>query len=388
MKAFTFQMPTKIIFREGATEELPTLVQTLLLPEKHRVLLVSSRRNAATPEFLRIVTSLQQAGLDCIVYKDAVPEPTVKDIDHAATTLRQDSPGVIIAVGGGSVIDTAKALALLAVNGGSIRDYLFGGSRTICTSPLPLIAVPTTAGSGSEVTAASVIDDGEQQSKLSVTDQRLIPCYAVIDPNLHVGMPQAVTASTGMDALTHAIEAYVSKNANPVSDAYAEKCIQLVGQHLLSAVKDGTNLEARGGMALAAVLGAAAYLNAGLGAVHGISQSTAAIAHTPHGVTNAILLPHVMSLNLPGNPLKFAEIARLLGADVGGRSLDDAAWSSVSVVKGVLAATGLPGSLATLNVHENQFEKIADATVSYRLLPLNPVPVTRSDVLSILQSAF
>lgn len=388
MNAFTFQMPTRIIFREGATEELPTLALSLLPPENTRVLLVSSRRNATTPAFLKIVFALQQAGMDCCVYKDATPEPTEEEIDNAAAVLRQTAPGLLIAVGGGSVIDAAKALSLLAVNDGSIREYLFGGNRTICTPPLPLIAVPTTAGSGSEVTAASVIDDRAHQVKLSVTDQRLIPRYAVIDPYLHVGMPKSVTASTGMDALTHAIEAYVSKNANPISDAYAEKCIQLIGQNLLSAFKDGTNLEARSGMALAAVLGAGAYLNAGLGAVHGISQSVAAVAHTPHGVTNAILLPHVMTLNLPGNPVKFAEIARLLGADIARQSLNMAARTSVTAVETLLSETRLPTSLVTLHVEERQFEKIADGAVSYRLLPLNPVPVTRAHILSVLHNAF
>lgn len=387
MKDFSFKMPARIVFGEGKALELSGLARFLLPPGENRLLLVTGPRVSRDAYFGKIVQALEDEGFVCTVYADTMPEPSVDAVDRAAETVRACGAKLLIAVGGGSPIDCAKAMALLATNEGSIRDYLFGGSRTIDSEPLPLIAVPTTAGSGSEVTAATVIDDTEKGVKLSVTHDGLIPRYAVIDPLMHLGMPPAVTAATGMDALTHAIEAYVSLNASPLSDIYAEKCISLVGKWLRTAVGDGQNREARGGMALAAVLGAAAFLNGGLGAVHGVSQSLGGVAHVSHGATNAVMLPVVMQRNLAGCPHKFARIARLLGERTEGLSERDAAEYAVKAVRTLSADVGIPRSLSDMGVRRDMFEEVVRGTMGYRLLAVNPVRITEADVYQFLESA-
>ncbi len=387
MKEFQFKMPARVVFGEGKAKELGTLAAGLLPAGEKRILIVTGPRVSKDAYFAEIVAALTAEGYQCMVYTNTMPEPNVQAIDTAAAFLRDCGAKLLIAIGGGSPIDTAKAMAVLATHEGSIQDYLFGGSKSVQSAVLPLIAVPTTAGSGSEVTAASVVDDTEKGVKLSITHDSLIPKYAVIDPLMHMGMPPAITASTGMDALTHAIEAYVSRNASIISDAYAEKCIALVGDYLRTAVADGTNREARSAMAIAAVLGAAAFLNGGLGAVHGISQSIGGAAHTPHGITNAIMLPYVMANNLPGNLKKFAHIAVLLGEKTEGLPLREAAEKAVKAVQQLSADIRIPKSLGELGVKEEMFEEIISSTMAYRLLPMNPVTIQADDVRMILQQA-
>lgn len=387
MKDFMFKMPARIVFGEGKALELDGIVKSLLPGGETRLLLVTGPRVSKDSYFARILASLEAAGYDCTVYADTMPEPSVAAVDAAARFARESGAKLLVAVGGGSPIDCAKAMAMLVTNEGSVLDYLFGGSKTIQHPPLPIIAVPTTAGSGSEVTAASVIDDTERGVKLSVTHEGLIPRYAVVDPLMHLGMPPSVTAATGMDALTHAIEAFVSLNASPISDAYAEKCIELVGSHLRTAVGDGQNREARGGMAVAAVLGAAAFLNGGLGAVHGVSQSLGGVAHLSHGETNAVMLPVVMERNLAGNPRKFARIAKLLGEVTDGLSEREAAAKAVTAVRTLSADVGIPCRLSDMGVRREMFEEIVRGTMGYRLLAVNPVKITERDVYDFLEKA-
>lgn len=387
MKDFSFQMPARIVFGEGKALALGALCRRLLPEGEARVLLVTGPRVSKEPYFAEIVGALERDGLHVTVFSDTRPEPTVSSVDKAAQMVRQSGAKLLIAVGGGSPIDCAKAMAALATNDGSIRDYLFGGCKTVENAPLPLIAVPSTAGSGSEVTAASVIDDTERGVKLSLTHESLIPRFAVVDPLLQRGMPPAVTAATGMDALTHAVEAYVSVNASPVSDAYAEKCIELIGTHLRTAVGNGADCASRGGMAVAAVLGAAAFLNAGLGAVHGVSQSIGGAAHTSHGATNAVMLPVVMARNLPGSLAKFARIAALLGERTEGLSERDAAEKAVQAVKTLSADIGIPKRLSDLGVRRDMFDEIVRGTMGYRLLAVNPVRITEQDVYDFLEKA-
>ncbi|MDD3165574.1 MAG: iron-containing alcohol dehydrogenase [Oscillospiraceae bacterium] len=384
-KNFTAKLPSKIVFENGAARKLAPLAKALLPEHVTSVLLVTY--GAHLPAHDAICQALEQENLTVSVCDAVTGEPDCDTIDRVAPAIRAAKPGVVIALGGGAVIDMAKALCVVATNEGSVRDYLFGGSRTITRHPTPLIAVPTTAGSGSEVTAASVVDDTVKQTKLSISHEEIIPRYAVIDPSLHLGIPPKVTAYTGMDALTHAIEAYVSKNANPISDAYAEKCIRLVGENLQRAVTDGENLETRSAMALASTLGAAAFLNGGLGAVHGISQSIGGIAHSSHGETNAVMLPYVMAYNLPGATTRLAWIASALGADVAGLPAEQAAACAVEAVRKLSRAIAIPKDLAALGVKAEMFPAIVEGTMGYRLLPLNPVTVTPEAVTAILEAA-
>lgn len=385
MKDFMFKAPTKLVFGENTALQMKGILNSFKV---RKVFIVTDKVIEKTPSFITFAEKLKEDGFVCQIFSDTVADPPIEVVDAASEVLKKSEAEMVIAVGGGSSIDTAKAMCMLMTNEGSIREYLFGGSKSVINKSLPLICVPTTAGSGSEVTAASVITDNQHDIKLSVTHEYLIPLYAIIDPVMQIGMPPIITASTGMDALTHAIEAYVSLNAEPVSDAYAEKAISLIGKNIRTATHNPTNLEARSSMAIASVLAATAFVNAGLGAVHGIAQSMGGIAHTPHGIANSLLLPYVMEVNLPGNLEKFAHIAKLLGEHTEGLSLQEQAEKSILAVRNMSEDIRIPVVLQEVEVTREMFPAIVQGTMGYRLLSVNPVKIRETDVYKILESAY
>lgn len=386
MKNYVFKAPTKLYFGIGCSGKIGEICREY---GANKVFVVTDKIISSLPEFDNILKSLEKSKLDYILYNDAVPEPPVEEIDKAAQVLKESGADLAVAVGGGSPIDTAKAICMLAKNEGSVRDYLFGGTKTVTNVPLPLICIPTTAGSGSEVTAASVITDNQKNIKLSVTHEYLIPKAAIIDPLMQKGMPQHITASTGMDALTHAIEAYMSLNAGIVSDSYAETAIRLISENLYTAVFSPDNIEARSNMAAASVMAAIAFVNAGLGAVHGISQAMGGIAHVPHGVANAMMLPYVMEKNFVGNMTKSAKIAKLLRKkNFCDTPLRDQAESVVKVLSDFASDLRIPRKLRDVGVTQEMFPDIVKGTMGYRLLAVNPVKITEKDVYDILNKAY
>lgn len=385
MNKFLFKCPTKIVFGINGALELDSLLTPMGFK---KVFVVTDKVIVSTPSFLALVEKLKSDGFECTVFSDTVADPPIEVCDAAAEILKNSKSDVVIAVGGGSTIDTAKAMCMLVTNEGSVREYLFGGTKTVTNRPLPLMCVPTTAGSGSEVTASSVITDNQNDIKLSVTHEYLMPSYAIVDPVMQKGMPPMITASTGMDALTHAIEAYTSLNANIISDAYAEKAIRLIGENIRTATFNPENLDARSNMAIASVLGAAAFVNGGLGAVHGIAQAMGGIAHVPHGIANAMLLPTVMEVNLPGNIEKFAYIAQLLGCEPQVYSKREQAMLAVEAVETMRSDLRIPERLRDVKVSEEMFPTIVKGTMEYRLLPLNPVKIREEDVYKILNKIY
>lgn len=385
MKNFLFKSPTKLKFGVGSSLEISSLLKELSF---QKVFVVTDKVIAQMEPFQNLYAALEAAGLECQIFSDTVVDPPIQVVDAAADILKASGADVVIAVGGGSAIDSAKSMCMLVNNEGSVREYLFGGTKTVTNPSLPLIAVPTTAGSGSEVTASSVITDEENNIKLSVTHENILPMYAIIDPLMQMGMPLSITASTGMDALTHAIEAYVSLNASLVSDAYAEKAIQLIGSNIRTATFNPTDVEARSNMAIASTLAAVSFVNGGLGAVHGIAQAMGGIAHVPHGVANALLLPHVMEVNVMGNIEKFANIAKLLGENTEGLSLREQADLAIDAVAKLAKDLRIPSTLREVKVTEEMFETIVKGTMEYRLLAVNPVKIREQDVYYILNKAF
>lgn len=386
MKNYVFKAPTKLYFGVGRSGGIGEICREY---GAKKVFIVTDKIIASLPEFDNIVKSLERSKLDYMLYSDAVPEPPVEEIDKAAQVLKESGADLAVAVGGGSPIDTAKAICMLAKNEGSVRDYLFGGTKTVTNIPLPLLCVPTTAGSGSEVTAASVITDNQNNIKLSVTHEYLIPKAAIIDPLMQKGMPPHITASTGMDALTHAIEAYMSLNASIVSDSYAETAIRLISENLYTATFSPDNIEARSNMAVASVMAATAFVNAGLGAVHGISQAMGGIAHVPHGVANAMMLPYVMEKNFVGNLTKSAKIAKFLRKkNLCSIPLRDQAESVVKILSDFASDLRIPRRLKDVGVTQEMFPDIVKGTMGYRLLAVNPVKITEKDVYDILNKAY
>ncbi len=385
MNHFLFKAPTKIIFGVNEALKISELCSQL---GANKPFLVTDKVIATLEPFQNLAKALMEAGISYELFTECEIDPPVEVVDHVAKLLKESGCDLVIAVGGGSSIDTAKAICMLYSNEGSVRDYLFGGTKTVTNPSLPLIAVPTTAGSGSEVTAASVITDTQNNIKLSVTHEYLLPKFAVVDPMMQIGMPGFITATTGMDALTHAIEAYVSLNANPISDAYAQKAMELIRGHIRTAMFVPGDLVARSNMAIASVMAATAFVHAGLGAVHGISQSIGGVAHVAHGLSNAMMLPYVVEVNIPGNIKKFAEIAKLLGEETGGLSLRNQALLAVTAIEGLVNDLRIPRKLREVNVTEEMFPVIVKGTMEYRLLAVNPVKIREQDVYAILEKAF
>lgn len=382
---FEFYSPAKLIAGEGSALRVAELAKE---SDAARVLIITGKHVSASPGFQNFIRGLKDAKLPFEVYRDTLPEPPAASVDALADYLRKEPFDLVVAVGGGSVMDTAKAVCMLKTNPGSVKEYLFGGGRIIRSQPLPLVCIPTTAGSGSEVTASSVIFDPEKKIKLSVTHPSLIPQTAILDPLLQLDMPPSVTAGTGMDALTHAIEAFTSRHASPVSDMYAKTAIRIIGRTLPEVMRNLGDADSRLQMSLASTLAAAAFVNGGLGVVHGISQSMGGVAHTPHGVSNAILLPEVMALNRKGGRKKFAQIAALLGQDTAGMDEETASLAAVDAVAHMNRTVGIPRGTSEIGVTKDMFPQIVNGTMGYRLLWMNPVSVTPDMVEHVLEATF
>jgi alcohol dehydrogenase class IV len=309
----------------------------------------------------------------------------------------------VLGLGGGSNMDLAKITAAVLTHGGSPRDYV--GEFKIPGAILPLICLPTTAGTGSEVSAASVLTDTDNKIKVGVLSNYLRPRVAIVDPLLTVTCPPKITADSGIDALTHAIEAYtavdnadfpippgersVYQGRHPLTDALATKAISLIGANLRRAVRNGDNLEAREGMALAATLAGLAFSNVGVAAVHALEYPVGGATHCSHGAGNGLLLPFVMRFNLPVRQAEFATIARLLGEDVTGLDGPAAAERAIQAVEQLRADIGIPLRLRDLGVRKDQLRPFAEKAFAIkRILRVNPRPVTVEDLEGILQEAF
>lgn len=380
----TFYAPVRIVSGVGESRKLDHWMDVY---KAQKMLVVTGSHVARTEAFGEVLKSLDDSHVSYEVFDECVPEPPMELVDILADRVRDSDIDIVVAVGGGSPMDTAKAVCMLKNNPGRIKDYLFGGDKSPENPSIPLLCIPTTAGSGSEVSCASVIEDTDRHIKLSCTHPNLYPEAAIIDPLMQIGMPASVTAGTGMDALTHAIESFTSKNASEFSDMCARSAIRLIGRYLPVVISEPDNLDSRMKMAQASSMAAMAMANGGLGAVHGLSQALGGIAHTPHGMTNAILLPKVMKYNCKGNPKKFAEIAELLGADTVGMSYERAAVEAVTMVEELNMRIGVPDSINTLGVTREMFDDVVDGTMGYRLLWMNPIEFTKELAYKVLDES-
>ena len=386
MKDFIFKMPAKVRFGEGIHKQLGTILKDEMGFSK--VFVATDKGIVATGIIDKVKEGLNKGGIAYEIYDELIPDPTIEVVDEAADVLRQSGADVVLAVGGGSPIDTAKAMCMLQTHEGSVRDYLFGGSKQVTRETMPLVCIPTTAGTGSEMTAASVITNNQDKTKVSVTHENLIPRMAFIDPELQMGMPPFITATTGMDALTHAIESYVSLIAEPISDAMGIAAIRMISENIRLATADGSNKVARTNMAIASTIAGVAFMNGGLGVVHGIAQTIGAVAHVAHGVANSLLLPYCMERNVVGNLSKFRNIAVAMGENIDGLSEREAAQAAVDAVFQLAEDLKVPMKLKDVGVTREMFPEIIEGTMEYRLLGVNPCKLKPSDIEEILENAF
>ena len=384
MKDFVFKFLTKVNFGIGAAKRVGEECKAL---GATKVFFVTDKfMQEHSPAYPMIMDSFKSAGLEVLVFSDVEPDPSVETVDKGAQMMKDFGAEVAVALGGGSPMDCAKTMSMLQTNEGSIREYIH--KRRAITKPAkPLICIPTTAGTGSEVTAAAVTTDKQSQEKLGLADDSLMPRMALIDPELHVGMPPGLTASTGLDALCHAIEAYVAVASEPFTDALAIYAIKMIGANIGKAVANGRDIEARSNMAIASTVAGGAFSNASLGLVHGIAHCLGAMYHVPHGTANALMLPYVMEFNAMAAPEKFREIAIALGADVSGMNLRDAALEASKIVSQMCADCGVPLTLKEVGVKKEDIPTIVKNTITYARLPNNPRTVSEKDIEKILLTA-
>jgi alcohol dehydrogenase class IV len=397
---WSFHSAGQLLFGRDAVRQLGEVAGRL---GARRVLVVTDPILARAGLLERIRQPLAAAGITVESYSEGEPEPSLRAAEACLGVARQFRPDALLGLGGGSNMDLAKITATLLAHGGSPRDYI--GDDKIPGPVGTLICVPTTAGTGSEVTAATVLTDSENQMKVGVLSNYLRPRAAVVDPLLTVSCPPKVTADSGIDALTHAIEAYtavdnadfplppgertVYQGRHPLGDCLAERAISLVGAFLRRAVADGNDLEAREGMALAATLAGLAFSNVGVALVHALEYPVGGATHCSHGAGNGLLLPFVMRFNLPARRREFAAIARLLGEDVTGLQEQQAAERAITAVERLRADIGIPLRLRDLGVRTEQLRPFAEkACAVKRILRVNPRPVTPDDAEAVLRAAF
>lgn len=330
---------------------------------------------------------LSRTKLSVDIFSEAEPEPTLPRLNAIAEELRKDSYDLLVGIGGGSSIDTAKGLSVLLAHGGNGQDYI--GVDKVPGPGIPIFALPTTAGTGSEVTNIAIFGDPEKERKLGMVSSYLRAQLALVDPTLTYGCPPKVTAASGIDALIHAIECYTSTKATNFSDALALEAMRLIVGNLRTVAKNGSDKEARNHMSEGALLAGIAFANAGVAAVHALAYPLGSRFHVPHGIANGLLLPYVMEYNLPANLPKYAIIAQMLGVEAQELSLQEAAEKGVEAAKALAGDIGIPLHLRDLGVPKEALEGMAVATMDVtRLLANNPKQLTLDDVRRIWGNAW
>ncbi|MCC3864224.1 L-threonine dehydrogenase [Terrisporobacter petrolearius] len=377
--AFTFYMPSVSLMGPGCSDNLPEEIKSRGFK---KALIVCGKRSASSSEFKGITDNLEANGVEFVVYPGSQPNPTVTNVMDGVKVLKDNGCDFVISYGGGSPHDCAKGIALVATNGGNIKDY--EGVHVSKNPQLPLIAINTTAGTASEMTIFSIITDEERHVKMAIVDKHVNPILAINDPNLMVSMPASLTAATGMDALTHAIEAYVSTAATPVTDACAQKAIELISNYLRDAVADGDNMEARDKMAYAEFLAGMAFNNASLGYVHAIAHQYGGFYNLPHGVCNAILLPAVQEFNAKVAAKQLKDCAKFMGVDVSGMNDDEGAAACIAAIRKLSVDVNIPKGFAELGAKEKDFDILATNALKDACGATNPLQATHDEIKAIL----
>jgi alcohol dehydrogenase class IV len=337
-----------------------------------------------------IVALLEEAEFAVAVFDEIEPDPTDAAIDEGRAALVRHEADVVVAVGGGSVLDAAKTIAVRGANPGPLRQYM--GYGQLAGAGLPVIAIPTTAGTGSEATRVVVITDIATDTKMMLLDDRLVPKVALVDVELSATMPRPLTAHVGVDTLTHGIEAYVSRKATPETDELARSCVALCGRHLEAAWRDGADLEARAGMARAAYEGGAAFANSSVCLVHGMSRPLGAVFHVPHGLSNAVLLPAVTAFSLPGAPERYAEVARAFGVATDGDDTEAAGQALLEALERLDAALEVPRLRDLPGVDRATFDaalpKMAEDALASGSPDRNPVVPSQEQIEELYRRAY
>ncbi len=384
-RPFAFTGAKKIVFGNGTFDTLPDHIREL---KASRPLVVLDKNLAGTGFRDRVKELLNKEGFKMTLFdKQVEAEPRLEVADEGAKAALKGKCDIVVGIGGGSAMDVAKAVAVLAANNKKASDYL--GLNKIPCPGLPKIMVPTTAGTGSEVTFTSVFVRQNLKKKEGMNSPYLYPDLALLDPTLTLSLPPVATASTGVDALCHAIESYTSVNASPMSEMFSLEAIQLISSSLRTCVHDGANLEARENMLLGSLYAGLGLANAGVGAVHSLSYPLGGKYGVSHGLANTVMLPYVMSFNLPGALEKFTVIAEVMGEITDDLPLREAAYLAVEAVQSLIEDCGIYTTLEDLNIPEEDFPELAKAAMTVtRPLENNPRKVTIEDAIEIYGEAY
>ncbi len=386
LPARPFRIPRTIIAGSGASGQVGEEIKRL---KTKKGLIVTDQILVKLGLLGEIQQSLQQSQVQFAVFDKVFTEPTVDYVKEGLESYQKSGCDFLLAVGGGSAIDTAKAISVMATNSGTLKDYM--GLGKIPEKGAPLVALPTTAGTGSEVTQVTIITDTETDVKMLIGSPFLIPEIAIVDPLLTLSMPQSLTAATGIDALTHAIEAYVSLKAQPMTDGYCLSAIELISGNLRQAWTNGNDIAAREKTMIGALQAGIAFSNSSVALVHGMSRPIGAYFHVAHGASNAALLGTVMEFSLTGNPGRYAHIARAMGEDINGLTDFAAAQRGAAAVRGLIKDVAI-ASLRELSVDRNKLYKLAprmtEDAIASGSPANNPRQATKEEIIELYKLAY
>lgn len=372
-------------FGPGARKELPGEIRRLGL---HKALVCTDKDLIKFGVAQKVLDVLDEAQIPYEVFSEIKQNPTVKNVKLGLEAFSKSGADFLLAIGGGSSIDTSKAIGIITNNPEFADVVSLEGVADTKHKSVPIIALPTTAGTAAEVTINYVITDEENEKKMVCVDPNDIPAIAIVDAELMYTLPRSLTAATGLDALTHAIEGLITKGAWEMSDMFEIKAIEMIARHLKTAVNEPSNPEARDGMAVAQYVAGMAFSNVGLGAVHGMAHPLGAIFDIPHGVANALLLPIVMEFNAPVALDKYVTIAKAMNAYKEGMTREEAAEAAVDAVRQLSIRVGIPQHLAELGIKETDLPRLAKAAFADVCTPGNPRDITEEDILELYKKAF
>lgn len=370
-------------FGPGARKELPGVVKSMGYT---KALVVTDKGLMKFGVAQKVLDELDAAGIPYEVFDEVKPNPTVSNVKAGIEACKNAKADFIVAIGGGSSMDTAKGIGIV-INNPEFSDIVsLEGVAPTKKKSLPIIALPTTAGTAAETTINYVIIDEERQAKMVCVDPHDIPVCAIVDAELMYSLPKSLTAATGMDAMTHAIEGLITKAAWEMSDMFEIKAIEMIHKYLPIAVNDPSNPEGRNGMAVAQYIAGMAFSNVGLGVDHGMAHPMSALHDVPHGVACAILLPVVMRYNAPVAKAKYVEIAKACGVYKEGMTVDEAADAACKAIEDLSKLVGIPQHLADLGIKEEDIPALAEQAINDVCTPGNPREVTKDDIIAIYKS--
>lgn len=364
-------------FGPGARKELPEAIRRL---GKSKALVVTDPGLIKFGVAKMVTDILDQAAIPYEIFSEVKPNPTVANVCAGIDAFKASGADVLVAVGGGSAIDTAKGIGIVSNNPEFADIVSLEGCAPTKHKSVPIIAIPTTAGTAAETTINYVIIDENKQKKMVCVDPNDIPAVAIVDAELMYSLPRGLTAATGMDALTHAIEGYITRGAWQMSDMFEIEAIRMIAQWLPIAVEEPSNPDARNGMAVAQYIAGMAFSNVGLGLVHGMAHPMGSLFDVPHGVANALLLPTVMEFNMPCCIDKYAAIARAMGVDTSAMTPEEAAKAACEAVKALSLKVGIPQHLSELGISETDIPRLAQQALEDVCTPGNPRDVTLADI--------